>query len=291
MDKNITDKDLEKMQDEYMEKFGNYPVAEFENLSAIQMNNLVEDFLGEKSPIKLYKDIDSQVLDQIPLLQMVIRYMEIVEREKGAIKLTTAGYIPPKLVKEIYESGFILDPYIESGEVKLNKELDCMIVELVKVLCILAEVVVEDGNKLVLTELGKELMKNRVELLNVIFTVYNKELNWSYFDGCGENMGLQSNYAFMLYLVKKLGRKKLNLDIYINKFNRGLPSVFEDFQGFSGKDSITEKELDYKYTFYSRFIERALGYFNLVNVYMKNENTIIIEKTDIFDKIVEFSKS
>lgn len=291
MDKKITDAEFVKMQEEYMEKFGNYPVPEFDKLSANQMNSLIENFLEEESPIKIYSDIPENILKEIPILQMVKLFLEITTREKGTIKLTQAGYLPPKIVKEIYDSKLILDPYIESGEIKLNKELDCMIVELVKILCILGELVVEDGGKLKITELGENLLKNEVELLNVIFNKYNKELNWSYFDGCGDNMGFQSNIGFVLYLIKKYGRKKLNLDLYIEKFDRALPSVYEEFIPFKEDSTDEEKTLDYRYTFYLRVIERLCGYFNLVNVYVKNDNIILIEKNDIYDRVIEFSKS
>lgn len=290
MDKKLTNIEIEKMEDEYMEKFGDYPIPEFEGLSANQMTNLLEDFLEEKSPISLYKDIDCEALDTIPLLQLMKYYLNLIIREGGNIKLTAAGYIPPKLVKEIYDTGFILDPMVENGSITINKELDSMVVELVKLLAHICRLTFEDKGKIQITELGEELLKNEISLLHCIIKGYSKEFNWAYFDACGDFENFQRDIGYTVYLLKKYGRKKLPISLYTDKFIKAFPASYEEFLPFSEDENDIEKSLDFEYTYYLRSFERFLGYFNLIDIFLKDENTIIISKTDIFDKIIKFSK-
>ncbi|MBC2856764.1 hypothetical protein H3N56_09955 [Cetobacterium sp. 2A] len=283
--------EIEKFQDEYMEKYGDEPISQFEGLSANQMTYLVEDFFDENSPIKIYKEISQEVLDTIPLLQLVKYYLNLIVSEGGSLKLTAAGYIPPKQVKEIYETGFIVDPYVESGEIKINKELDSMVVELVKLLSFICKITVEEKGKIIITDLGKELLKNERDLLEVILKGYTKEFNWSYFDLCGENQDFQSHVGYIVYLLKKFGRKKLPMNLYTKKFITAFPAAFEDFISVENENiSLEEKEKDFEFVMYLRAFERFLGYFNLVDVSLKGNNVIMITKSNIFDSVIEFTK-
>jgi len=57
--------------------------------------------------------------------------MKIVDSH-GELKLTKPGYLPPKIVKDIYAQGFLKDKIIEFGISKLSKELDSMTIGLTK---------------------------------------------------------------------------------------------------------------------------------------------------------------
>ena len=58
--------------------------------------------LEEGCPVRLQKLTDSQI-EQIPIMRQVLHLMLVLSASE--LKLTAKGYIPPKIVEELYLMG------------------------------------------------------------------------------------------------------------------------------------------------------------------------------------------
>jgi len=99
------------------------PVENFLGLTPTEVNYLLYDTFGEKSPLKFSIDLNDDTLNQIPLFCIAEEYLKILQRDKQ-IKLTPLGAMPRKVVVELYDKKILLDEHIESGITKLWREQD-----------------------------------------------------------------------------------------------------------------------------------------------------------------------
>jgi len=75
-------------------------IPEFEGYSPKEMDTILYDTFGKNSTIQINKLSESEYAE-IPILNQ-IKYLATLIGEKGELKLTTAGYLPPKIVKDVY---------------------------------------------------------------------------------------------------------------------------------------------------------------------------------------------
>ncbi len=106
----------------FMQEQNNRPVPEFEGYSPSEMQHILYDTFGEKSPIKMNK-LNNDEYKLIPILNQ-IKYLASIISHAEELKLTKLGFLPTKVVKELYDQGFIKEYFIESGISKLNREMD-----------------------------------------------------------------------------------------------------------------------------------------------------------------------
>ncbi len=114
--------ELQKHLDKIMNEENNRGLPNFEGYSPIEMEYILYDTFGENSPIQLLKLSESDY-NNIPILNQIKYLLQLID-EKGELKLTTKGFLPTKVVSDIYDQGFIKDEMIESGISKLYKETD-----------------------------------------------------------------------------------------------------------------------------------------------------------------------
>ena len=126
--------DIRKHIDKVMHEQNNRKIVDFEGYSPFEMHQIINFIFEPNSPIQLQKlsDIDYQ---KIPMLNQ-IKYLTDVIKKSGEIKLTNKGFLPTKIVSDLYEQGFIKDDHIESGISKLYKESDSMSINLTRILVI-----------------------------------------------------------------------------------------------------------------------------------------------------------
>lgn len=287
---------IEKYIQDTVDKFNNSPVEDFEGYSANEMEYILYHTFEKESPIKIRK-LEEDEYSEMPLFNQVRYLLKIIEKE-GELKLTKLGYLPPKIVIEIYEQGFIKDYSVEKGLAKVYRESDLMSINLTKMLIEISPFVKKRNNKLSLTKKGAVSLVNNHLLFETIFVLFAKKFNWAYFDYYNNDYVGQHGAGFSLILLKKYGDEFRNPKFYANKY-------FNAY-GFSedSSDSPFADRLERAYSI--RTFDRFLAYFGFVdfkpvdkshleNIDLTKMNEEIfnqlfekdhLKKTDIFDKVI-----
>lgn len=274
--------ELNKLMGEEVRKMNQRSIPEFENYSPMEMNEILYDPFGSNSPIRLLNLNDSE-LSGIPFLNQVEYLLNRIEQE-NEIKLTQKGFLPTRMVSDIYHQNFIKDHAIETGISKLYKETDSYPIHLTRIIPEIAGLTKKRNGKLSLTRKGKEALKDRNHLLQWIFIAYLQKFNWSYGDGYGDNMVGQLGYGFSLILLSKFGNKKRQINFYAEKYFRAFPQLMDRF---TPSYHTAEK---YAYSCYSiRTFDRFLSYFDFITSDRKSpwhHDDYQVEKTHLFDAFI-----
>jgi hypothetical protein len=220
----------------------------------------------------------------IPILNQ-IKYLTALIDENGEIKLTSRGFLPTHIVKDLYSQGFLKDKYIEKGLLKLYKESDSMTVNLTRILTELAGLVKKSKGKISLTKSCQKILGDNEELFRQIFSTFTNKFNWAYYDGYGENQIGQLGYGFSLILLSKYGQEKRLDSFYAEKYFKAYPRLLDSVRPDYG---TLER---YSTNCYSdRTFDRFLYFFGLVTIDepgIGTDSRTYITKTDLFDKLIK----
>jgi hypothetical protein len=222
---NISINELNKEFQVVVNKYNNTGIEHFEGLSPEIMYNLLYSEWG-KNIISVNPDNHNG--DDIPIIKQLKYFTEIM-KESGEIKLTKAGYLPPVIVKKIYNEKIITDRMIEMGITKLTKETDIDNIVVMKIFCELAGLIKKRNNKLSLTKNAlKEI--NTKNIFEKILYVAFKKYNWAYFDYFENEMigGYGNNYT--LYLLNKYGNDWKDSDFYADLYFKAFPKLLEGYE-------------------------------------------------------------
>jgi len=276
-------KEHPKYNDKIMHELNNHGLLDFEGYSPTEMQYILYDTFGVNSPVKLL-ELTELDYKKIPILNQIKFLLKLIE-SNVEIKLTNKGFLPTKIVSDIYNQGFIKDEHIELGISKLYKETDCESINLTRILIEISGLVKKRNNKLSLTKNGKSLMKNNSQLLSFIFTTFGSKFNWAYYDGFGENSIGQIGFGFSLILLGKYGLVSRIDKFYSDKYFKAFPA-FKN--GIEDKGYIT-KEKDLRNCYSIRTFDRFLDYFGLIKI--ESTDRIFadkyIVKTELFDRLIK----
>ncbi|TVP42768.1 MAG: hypothetical protein EA341_19210 [Mongoliibacter sp.] len=276
--------DLEELNQQLaklMEEQNRRAVPEFEGYSPYEMNNILHDTFGTNSPIQLQK-LSSEGYDQIPMLQQV-KYLGSIIDKSGSLKLTAKGFLPTKIVAELYAQEFIKDDFIDDAHYKLYKETDSNSIHLTRILIELTGIAKKRLGKLSLTKNGQKVLKDDFELFKLLFDTFRNKFNWGYFDGYDERPIGPLGFGFTLILLSKYGEKPRSDIFYAEKYLKAFPALLE---GINPGYTTVE---DYAASCYSiRTFDRFMDYFGLVA--LEKEGAIIkrivnVQKTPLLDKL------
>ncbi len=274
---------FENFINQILEEANNLSIPEFEDYSPNEMQYILNNPFEENSPVGLLRLSESDY-DDIPILNQIKYLLRIIENN-GELKLTANGFLPVKVVSDIYNRGFIKDDLIESGISKLYKETDSITINLTRILAELSGVVKKRKGKLSLTKKGKIHLNDNHELLKDIFTTIAMQLNWAYFDLYeSEDIG-QIGLGFTLILLNKYGGKKRLDSFYSGKYFKAFPELLEDI-----KPTEYETVIDYAQMCYSlRTFDRFLDYLGLIKIEKKKglKAGKYVIKTELFDKLIK----
>jgi hypothetical protein len=266
-----------------MSEQNNRSITEFEGYSPFEMHQILHFTFGEDSPIKLQKLNDSDY-KKIPILNQVKYLIDLISKN-GEIKLTNKGFLPTKVVSELYQQGFLKEEHIEKGISKLYKETDSMTVNLTRLLIELAGLIKKRTGKISLTKNGEKMMQDNFRLLKIILDTFTTKFNWAYYDGYGENQIGQLGYGFSLILISKFGKEKRLDSFYAKKYFNTYPQLLDSIEPTYGTLE------SYSTRCYSiRTFERFLDYFGLIQINEEGKglDTIkYITKTDLFDRLIK----
>lgn len=266
-----------------MNEQNNQGLADFEGYSPIEMQYIINETFGKKCPIELLALTESEY-QRIPILNQIKYLLEHI-LNCGELKLTPKGFLPTKIVADIYNQGFIKDEMIESGISKLYKESDSMSINLTRILIEISGLVKKRNGKISLTKNGKKIYSNNYELLKMTLETFGAKFNWAYYDGYGENKIGQLGYGFSLILLSKFGQGKRLDSFYAEKYFKAYPQLLNSVEPTFG---TLESYLTSCYSI--RTFERFLDYFGLIKIAKEGkgpDSIKYITKTDLFDKLIK----
>lgn len=275
--------DFQKHIDKMMHEENNRPIPDFEGYSPKEMHHILHFSFGPDSPVQLQKLTDSEY-KSIPLLNQ-LRYLTDLLAKNGEIKLTSKGFLPTKIVSDLYQQGFIKDELIESGIYKLYKENDVMPINLARILLELSGLVKKRNGKLSLTKASAKTLADDGKLLELILTTFATRFNWAYFDGYGENNIGQLGFGFSMILLSKYGKEKRRDSFYAEKYFKAFPMLPELLE-----PSYDRVERHSTRCYSIRTFERFLDYFGLIRVDKINkglDEEKYITMTDLYDKLIK----
>lgn len=276
--------ELQGHLDQFMTEQNNRPVPEFEGYSPNEMQHILYDTFGEKSPIKL-KKLKGDDFKLIPILNQIKYLAEIISRT-GEVKLTKLGFLPTKVVTELYDQGFMKEYQFELGISKLYKEMDSTGVHVARVLLEISGLAKKRNNKLSLTKKGEKIFGDDAQLCQLILKTYGEKFNWAHLDGYGENGIGQMGFGFSLILIHKYGHKKRTDKFYNEKYFDAFPMLLETI---AVPTYFTKEE--YAGNCYSlRTFNRFLSFFGGVVIEQERgmDAEKFIVKGDVFDRMFEF---
>lgn len=274
--------DIQKHLEKVMHEQNNRSIPEFEGYSPMDMHQILHNTLGNDSPIQLQKLSDADY-EKIPLLNQVKYLTDLIDKN-GAIKLTNRGYLPTKVVSDLYQQGFLKDEHIEDGFYKIYKEADSMSVNLTHILVDLARLIKKRNGKISLTKKSREILKDNHKLLQLVFSTFATKFNWAYYDGYDEDQIGQLGWGFTLILLSKYGHKKRLNSFYAERYFKAFPQLLVSLETTY---STLERYATRCYS--TRIFDRFLDYFGVIEIDKKRkglDSETYITKTDLFDKLI-----
>lgn len=250
-------------------------IDDFDGLSPEQMHALQTDFSKEKSPLVMNKLSDAD-LALCPLLGQV---QFVIDKMKGGkhIQLTKTGSLPTKLVKEIYELGYLKNYRVARGTSKLYKESDSEEISITRILLELSSLTKKVKGTLSLTKKGEKHAEDGNLILEEILMILFYKFNWAYFDRYdSEDIG-RLNSAYSLFLLKKYGNLERSSDFYAEKYFRAFPQLLENK----------------KYSFHCYSLRTFELYFNFMGFVQVERKGILgppyLKKTIFLDRLITLS--
>lgn len=247
------------------------PIDRFNGFTSEQMHQMIYSPLEKGCPVQLRTLTDSQ-LNDIPLMRQVLHLMDILD--KSELKLTAKGYIPPKIVEELYQMGthsWNTDWYKQKSEPKTEE------IRVLRVVLKECGLVKTRTGKMSLTSKGKRLLINRNELLRVVMLFLLRDYNTGWLDLWDDTDVGNLGRMYSLWLLHHYGKEWRHTDFYAGEYSRAFPTlanahaygyrVFNRLFHLIGLCDVNEREED-----------RGPGFWEMVI------------KTDVLDMMFEFAE-
>ena len=261
-------------------------IDDFDGLSPDTMHNILYSSFRKNDLIRINADISTEAINQVPIFKLVKHFMRILEREKQ-IKLTQAEYLPPKFVKELYESTVLKDDAVESGIVKLTGEKDVIIIFVARILAKVCGYTKFRNNVITLTKTGEAALTNDRELYFGLMDALISKFNWGFESVRQDDGFIQRSVGYTLYLLKKYGNEYRESRYYYNKFFKAFPA---SMNAFDFDPDPKYKTMSHWWAYRNRIFRTYLTYTGAVEyeiIYNKEEHTETdqIRKTKLFNEI------
>lgn len=256
-------------------------INEFEGYSAEEIQQMLYQPFGEKSAVQL-NSLSPDDLAQIPIFKQTWFILKKVNA-LGKVDLGKKEELPPELVIEIYEQGFIKDPEIEMGVTKLYRQRSANSIHLSKVLLDISPFFTTENSHWCLTELGKQVQAYPYEFFKALFLIFATKFNWGFFDGYDSKIIGQFGFPFTLILLHKYGQKERPVPFYGILSLIAFPAMIKEIK----ENSNRPQEDQFITCFSLRTFQRFLAYFGVIELTGDkwNEGEQHIKTTDLFQKM------
>lgn len=276
-------KDFQKLVEQQVNEQNNRSVPEFEGYSPVEMRRIFNLTSDPDSPIQ-FKQMPAAAYKQLPMLNQVKYVMDEIDK-RGELKLTSKGYLPVKLVADLYQQGFFKDERIEKGISKLYKETDAISINLTRLLMEMSGLAKKRNGKLSLTKAAAGIRDHDHQLLLKLLHAFITKFNWAYYDGYGPNQIGPLGCGFTFILLSKYGQDFRQDSFYGERYIKAFPHLL------NGLESAYRSIESYASNCYSvRTFERFLAFFGLVEIEARGERfdvTTYVRKTAVFDALVQ----
>lgn len=191
-------------------------LEEYEGYSLKDLDDMATNPFGPDSPVLINKLSEQEYLE-IPILSQIRYLLHIIDRD-NELKLTQKGNLPVKVVKELYEQGFLKDYWIENGYSKSFLEDRLPHVTIARILALKAGLVKKRNNKLSLTTRALKVMNNNEQFFEVIHEAFTKKYDWATLDSFPDKYVGQWGFVYNLILLKKYGHEPQSDQFYAEKY-------------------------------------------------------------------------
>ena len=199
-------------------------------------------------PVQLRSLSDEQI-GQIPYMRQVLHLMTLLSG--GELKLTASGYIPPKIVDELYHLGsqsWITDWFKQKSEPKTEE------VQVLRVVLRECGLVKTRTGKMSLTAKGRQLLEDRNALLRTTLLFLMREYNTAWLDSFDDLEVGNVGRLYSLWLLHQYGGEWRHTDFYKEEYSKAFPMltdftaygyrVFNRLFRFIGLCEVNEREED-----------------------------------------------
>ena len=159
-------------------------------------------------------------MERIPVMRQALHLMNVLSSEE--LKLTTQGYIPPKMVAELYELGshsWNTDWYKQKSEPKTEE------VQVLRVVLKECGIIKTHVGKLSLTAKGKQLLGDNNELLRTIILFLFRDYNTGWLDLYDDNEVGNLGRLYSLWLLHHYGNDWRDIGFYADEYRKAFPML------------------------------------------------------------------
>ncbi|MBU0474089.1 MAG: hypothetical protein KKF62_07980 [Bacteroidetes bacterium] len=275
--------EFQEYLDRIMFEQNNMGAPDLEGYSPYEMHQIIYAPFGESSPLKLI-DMQNSEYELIPIFNQ-IKYLLSYIDSVGDLKLTQKGFLPTKVVENIFKQKFVDEIAFCSSASKIYREADYLSINLTRILLEISGLTKKRYNKLSLTKVGKKVLANNQQLFQLIFEAFTMKFNWAYYDGYQDEQIGKTGFGFSLILLSKYGNKERLNNFYSQKYFQAFP-IFEENLEYDDY-RLDEKDLHRCYSV--RTFDRFLIFFGLIKI-RKGKDWLsddYITKTELFDKLIK----
>ncbi len=253
---------VNKELSKHLEMLGRMPIEAIDNLSPIDVSNILNHLFQEGSPVQYARQLHAETLEQVPFFMLFREYLKRIEASKE-MKLTAKGNLLRKVCKELYGLGLIKEKMIEQGISTLNKEEDSVVLQNLKIIGNLSGITKKRNNKLSLTKKGEKLIQKggEVNLFKQLFETNVQKFNLGYHD-LYPSKYLQGTFGYTLYLLIRYGAETRDIKFYSDKVLEAFPQLLNEFMD----DDWSTPQNRFTSCYQVRFFDRLLDFYGFVTL-------------------------
>lgn len=195
------------------------PKQDFNGFSSEQMHQMLNRPLEAGCPVQLRRLTEEQI-ERIPVMRQALHLMNALSESE--MKLTAQGYIPPKMVAELYELGshsWSSDWYKQKSEPKTEE------VQVLRVVLKECGLIKTRVGKMSLTAKGKQLLLDHNELLRTIILFLFRDYNTGWLDMYADDEAGNLGRLYSLWLLHHYGEDWRNTRFYAEEYSKAFPML------------------------------------------------------------------
>ena len=211
--------DINRHLGEMMMHQNRAPKANFNGFSSEQMHFMLNKPLEAGCPVQL-RQLTEEQMEQIPVMRQVLHLMNKLNEKE--IKLTTRGYIPPKMVAELYEMGshsWDSDWFKQKSEPKTEE------VQVLRAVLKECGLIKTRTGKMSLTTRGRLQLSDHNALLRTILLFLFYDYNTGWLDLYEENEVGNEGRLYSLWLLHHHGEDWRNTRFYAEEYRKAFPTL------------------------------------------------------------------
>ncbi len=268
------------------------PVDDFEGLTPNEMHFMLYRPLEETvCPLRFKPSAPAELLDSSPLFLLYKLLLKEVAGPKG-LKLTPAGYLPPKICQGLYDLKLFDDEMINKWKKgKIRSEIDWKYAIALRLILEYGKVCKKRHKVLSVTKAGAAIMASPYTLFKDFLFTFATKVNWGYFDGYPPHIG-QFGFAYSLYLLRKYGDQERPVGFYSSLVLKAFPALLS---GIPVSPYGSSPEAEFRDGYAWRFFDLFTQSTGLTEATFGKElityRVVSVKKTPLFDAVLQFDRS